>query len=425
LSLVAEIMAEAPLLAESLAERPALLDAVLTAEFSAPIPDRAALATDLAALLARARDFEERLDLLRRWANEKRFQVGVQLLRQTVDGTRAGEILADIAETAIVALLPVVMADLARLHGEMPGGTFAVLALGRLGSREMTLASDLDLILIYEAPEDSPGSTGPRPLAPLTYYARLSQRLISAIIAPTAEGRLYEVDMRLRPSGDSGPIATSLTAFAHYQREEAWTWEHMALTRARPIAGDPGLCERAANAIDAALRRPRDPRRLLVDVADMRRRIAESRPRPSPWDLRNRSGGLIDLEFIAQYLMLREAALAPRVLQREAGAALAALEDAGALPPRAVHELTDALNLLRHLRSLLALLFDGPPEPDALAGPEGATLARCAGAVDFGRLDADMTAACARVRFWYEKLVTRPARRAAQSLENTEGEMAR
>jgi glutamate-ammonia-ligase adenylyltransferase len=157
----------------------------------------------------------------------------------------------------------------------------------------------------------------------------------------------------------------------------------------------------------------------------MRRRIAESRPRPSPWDLRNRSGGLIDLEFIAQYLMLREAALAPRVLQREAGAALAALEDAEALPPRAVHELTDALNLLRHLRSLLALLFDGPPEPDALAGPEGATLARCAGAVDFGRLDADMTAACARVRFWYEKLVTRPARRAAQSLENTEGEMAR
>jgi len=429
LALVADIMAEAPLLAENLAQRPALLDAVLTAEFSAPLGDRAGLATDLAAILAGARDFEETLDLLRRWANERRFQVGVQLLRQEIDGGRAGEILADIAETAIAALLPAVTADFSRVHGEVPGGGFAVIAMGRLGSREMNLASDLDLILIYDAAEDSAGSTGPRPLPLSTYYARLSQRLISAMTAPTAEGRLYEVDMRLRPSGESGPIAASFAAFAGYQREEAWTWEHMALTRARPIAGDPALCERTGAAITAALQQVRDPRRLVVDVAHMRRRIAESRPRPSPWDLRNRRGGLVDLEFIAQYLMLREAWQSPNVLRRDTGAALAALGEAGALPPQAVHELTEALALLRHLRALLALLFEGVPEPEALAGPAGATLVRCAGAVDFDRLYADMTAACGRVRAWYDRLIARPARlaarRAAQSLENTKGETAR
>jgi len=411
-SLVADVMAEAPLLAERLAARPALLDAVLTAEFSAPLPDRAGLAGDLLDLLAGARDFEDTLDLVRRWADERRFQVGVQLLRCAIAGEAAGATLADIAETALSALLPAVTADFARVHGEVPGGAFAITAMGRLGSREMSLASDLDLILIYDAPEDSPGSNGPRPLAVSAYYARLSQRLITAITVPTAEGHLYEVDMRLRPSGESGPIAASLAAFARYQREAAWTWEHMALTRARPVAGDEALCERISAAITGALTMPRDPARLVADVADMRRRIAEGHPHPSPWDLRNRRGGLIDLEFIVQYLMLREAADAPEVLHRETGAALAALGAAGALPPQGVHELGEALALLRHLRGLLALLFDGVPDPVALEGPAGFTLARCAGAVDFARLEADMTATGARVRAWYDRLIAGPARSA-------------
>jgi glutamate-ammonia-ligase adenylyltransferase len=425
LSLVADIMAEAPLLAESLAQRPALLDAVLTAELSAPLPDRAGLAADLAGLTAGARDFQDILDMLRRWADERRFQIGIQLLRRDIEGDRTGMALADIAETALAALLPAVTAEFARAHGEVPGGAFAIVAMGRLGSREMTLASDLDLVLIYDAPEDSPGSDGLRPLAASTYYGRLGQRLITAITAPTGEGRLYEVDMRLRPSGASGPIASSFAAFAQYQRESAWTWEHMALTRARPIAGDKALQQRVHDAIAAALHQPRDPRRLVADVADMRRRIAESVPRPSPWDLRNRRGGLIDVEFTVQYLMLREAARRPEVLRRETGAGLVALGDAGVLPPQGVHELSEALALLRHLRALLALLFEGVPEAAALTGPAGATLARCAGAVDFARLDADMVAACARVRAWYERLIARPARRAAQSRQQTTGETAR
>ncbi|MGH7094637.1 MAG: bifunctional [glutamine synthetase] adenylyltransferase/[glutamine synthetase]-adenylyl-L-tyrosine phosphorylase, partial [Stellaceae bacterium] len=342
LSLVADIMAEAPPLAESLARRPALLDAVLTAEFTAPLPDRAGLAADLAAQLAGARDYEDTLDMVRRWSNERRFQIGVQLLRSGLDGERAGAALADIAETVLAALTPAVAADFASQHGHIAGGGFVVIAMGRLGSREMSLASDLDLIVVYDAPGDAVMSDGPRPLAPATYYARLAQRVIGAITVPTAEGRLYEVDMRLRPSGEAGPIATTIDAFARYQRDEAWTWEHMALTRARPVAGDVALFERVGAAIAGVLRRPRDRRALVTDVAAMRRRIADQHPRPSPWDLRNRRGGLIDLEFTVQYLILREAARAPAIAFRPTGAAIAALGRAGALPPRAVAELGEA-----------------------------------------------------------------------------------
>ena len=415
LRLVADIMAEAPLLAENLARHPALLDAVLGGDFFAPLPRRAALVGELAEFIAGARNYEETLDLSRRWANERRFQIGVQLLHRTLDPAAAGSVLADIAETALDALLPAVTAEFAGAHGIIPGGEVAILAMGRLGSREMSPASDLDLILIYDAPEGSDTSDGARPLAISTYYARLCQRLIGAITAPTAEGRLYEVDMRLRPSGASGPIATSLAHFALYQRESAWTWEHMALTRARPVAGDARLCRRIEMAVTAALGKARDPDRLVSDVADMRRRIAGEHPRPTAFDLRNRRGGLVDLEFIAQYLMLREAARTPQVLRRDIGGALAALGDAGILEPRAAQGLGDALALLRAVRVFLTLLFDGAPEAEALAGSAGATLARCAGAVDFARLDADISAACAGVLAWYDRLVAEPARQAVQS----------
>ncbi|HXO02169.1 MAG TPA: bifunctional [glutamine synthetase] adenylyltransferase/[glutamine synthetase]-adenylyl-L-tyrosine phosphorylase, partial [Stellaceae bacterium] len=428
LRLVADLMAEAPLLAENLARRPALLDAVLSQDFLAPLPRRAALAADLAELIAGARDFEDTLDLLRRWANERRFQIGVQLLHRILDPAAAGGALADVAEAVLGALLPAVSRDFARVHGEIPGGEVTILAMGRLGGREMTASSDLDLILIYDAPETSEASDGARPVAISTYYARLCQRLIGAITAPTAEGRLYDVDMRLRPSGASGPIATSLAHFALYQHDSAWTWEHMALTRARPVAGDARLGRRIEAAVAVALRRPRDSARLVADVAEMRQRIADEHPRPPPLDLRNRRGGLVDLEFIVQYLMLRDAARTPQILRYDIGAAIAALGAAGILEPQAVQTLGDALNLLRAARGFLTLLFDGVPDAEALAGPAGATLAHCVGAVDFPRLDADISAACAGVLAWYDRLVAVPAQQAIQSTaaqSSTEGGVAK
>ena len=412
LRLVADVMAEAPLLAEMLAHRPALLDAVLSEDFLAPLPRRAALVAELGDMVAASRDFEDTLDLLRRWANERRFQIGVQLMHRNLDPAAAGGAYADIAEAVLGALLPAVAQDFARVHGQVPGGEVAILAMGRLGSREMTAASDLDLILIYEASEASDGA---RPLAISTYYARLCQRLIGAITAPTAEGRLYEVDMRLRPSGASGPIATSLSHFAQYQSEEAWTWEHMALTRARPVAGDTRLCRRIEAAVAAALRQKRDHLKLVIDVADMRRRIADEHARPAAFDLRNRCGGLVDLEFIAQYLMLREAPRAPRVLHRDIAGAIAALGKAGVLEPQATRTLGDAAALLRAVRVFLTLLFDGTPDEAALKGPAGVTLARCAGAVDFARLDADITTACEAVRECYDRLIAEPARLAGRN----------
>ena len=424
LELVAEIMAGAPRLAEQLAQRPALLDAVLTEGFFAPPPGPNAFAADLGQVLGGARDYEETLDALRRWAGERRFQVGVQLLRRALDGRQAGEVLADIAETALTALLPTVEAEFARRHGRVQGSMFAAIGMGRLGSREMTLASDLDLILIYDVPPGSETSDGPHPLPVASYYARLTQRLIGAITAPTAEGRLYEVDMRLRPSGASGPIASNLAGFARYQRESAWTWEHMALTRARPVGGDPALCVQIADAIGAVLGAKRDARRLLVDVADMRRRIADENPRPTRWDLKNRRGGLIDLEFIVQYLVLREAASSPQLLCRSTEQALRALGAAGVLPPQAQQELLDALALLRQVHALLTLLRGGLSEEEALSEVDAATVARCAGGVDFARLDADITAAAGRVRGWYRRLIEKPARRAAQQIAEHTGDSA-
>jgi len=175
------------------------------------------------------------------------------------------------------------------------------------------------------------------------------------------------------------------------------------------VTGSDALRRRLEKAITAALVMPRDPVRLVADVAEMRRRIADERPRPTPWDLRNRSGGLVDLEFIVQYLMLREAATRPQLLRRDTAAAITALGEAGILPPQAAQALGNALALLRNVRALITLLFDGPPQAEAFAGPVGATLARCAGAIDFPRLDADITAACAAVAEWYERLIAGPA----------------
>ena len=410
-ALVAEVMAEAPRLAEHLAQRPALLDSVLTEGFFTPLPDRAALAAELAQMLARAGDFEDTLDVVRRWAGERKFQVGVQLLRRAVDGMAAGAVLADIAETALSSLVPAVEADFARRHGHISGGAFAVIGMGRLGSREMTLASDLDLILTYASPPNAEASDGPQPLPVSSYYARLSQRLISAITAPTAEGSLYSVDMRLRPSGAAGPIASDFAGFIRYQREAAWTWEHMALTRARPVAGDAELQRQISEALGTLLRVPRDLEKLVLDVADMRRRIAEENPRPGPWDLKNRRGGLTDIEFIVQYLQLRYAAPFPSILRRDTIQVIEELGAVGALPSQAARELGGAAILLRNTHAVLTLLIDGAPASAALVDAGATTLARCVGAVDFAQFDADITRTTARVRDWYDRLVEQPARR--------------
>ena len=404
LHMVAEIIGGVPRLAEQLAQRTSLLDGMLSADFLDPLPPQETLRHEFDKLLDTARDTEDLLDIARRWTHDKRFQIGVQIIRGLIDGPIAGAAFADVAETVIAAMLPRIAADMARAHGTIAGGEVAVIALGKLGGREMTVTSDLDLVLIYDAPEGIESSVGTRPLPVSTYYMRLWQRMVNALTALTAEGTLYEVDMRLRPSGTKGPLATSFTAFQRYHAESAWTWEHMALTRARPVAGSPALVQRVMTEIRGILTRPRDVDRLVVDVADMRQRIAEQHPRPPIWEAKHRRGGLIDIEFIAQFLQLRRAQDHPTVLRQNTGAALQALMEASLIDRATTIGLLESLDLWRNLQGLIKLCVEEPFDEAAAAPALREILVGGTGTIDFEHLKADMSAAAARVRAHYATL---------------------
>jgi glutamate-ammonia-ligase adenylyltransferase len=414
LDLVAEIMGDAPTLADWLSRNPHLLDNVLSSDFYAPLDDAERLRDDLDALLREARDYQDVLDLTRRWANDCKFQVGVQILRGITDGHATGPVLSDVAETVIRALWPQVDAEFAGPggdHGHMPGGELAVMALGKLGGREIMPQSDLDLVFVYDVPEDADLSDGEKPLSSSVYYMRLSQRIVGAIEALTGEGRLYEVDVRLRPSGNKGPSASRLDGYIRYYEDSAWTWEHMALTRARPIAGAPGLMRRLDGILREILTRPRDIDRLLVDVADMRARMAKEFRGTSRWDIKHRRGGLVDAEFIAQYLQLRHAAERPEILSPNAVAALGKLADAGLLDEAVAADLIDALQLWHRIQAVMRITTSAAL--DDAASPEGPrnAVVHAAGVKDFAALTARMDETAARVHAHFTELIDAPAGR--------------
>ncbi len=359
LDLIAEIVGTAPRLADHLAARPGLLDVLIDIDFLRHQPTLAELGESLAALMKPAKTFEDKLDVVRRWTKDQQFRVGLQLLRGEVDGEQAGYAFADVAEAVIGALYGATIEATAAAHGGVPGGGMVVIAMGRLGGREMTAASDLDLIFVYEHPKEATGSDGARPLAPSLYYARTSQRLISALTVMTGEGGLYEVDMRLRPSGNKGPVAVSFETFAKYQAEEAWTWERLALTRARVIAGPQALRERVEAVMRAALTVKRDPVEVLADVADMRGRLDRERPAKSPWDLKEAKGGLFDVEFIVQGLQLVHATVDASVLHPNTLTALKALAAKNCLVAEDAARLEAAARLYQNVTQVLRLTVEG------------------------------------------------------------------
>ncbi|NBC96653.1 MAG: glutamine-synthetase adenylyltransferase, partial [Deinococcus-Thermus bacterium] len=295
-ALICDIAATAPALSQYLARNSGVLEAVLSGSFFEPWPGRDTLRRALADRLAREDDYEARLDAARRWAKEWHFRAGVHHLRGITDAAEAGRQYADLAAATLAALLPAVVEEFAAKHGPPPGRGVAVFGMGSLGSGWLTPGSDLDLIVIYD-PADAEGSDGPRPLAVRPYYARLTQALVTALTAPTAAGKLYETDMRLRPSGRQGPVATALPSFARYQREEAWTWEHMALTRARCVAGTPDVCAEAEAVREEILRQPREAAQVWGEVAKMRARLADAKPPQGPLDVKPGPGGLQDIEL--------------------------------------------------------------------------------------------------------------------------------
>jgi glutamate-ammonia-ligase adenylyltransferase len=409
LELVAEVMGSAPRLSEYLSRRPLLLDGVLSPDFFDPLPAAADLADDLATALVGAADFQDVLDITRRWAADRKFQVGVQVLRGTTDADGAGVALSNVAEVLIRALLPLVEAEFARVHGHIPGGGMAIAGLGKLGGREMSAGSDLDLIFIYDCPEPVEASDGAKPLAVTQYYARYSQRLIAALTALTGEGRLYEVDTRLRPSGSAGPIATGLQAFERYHRDSAWTWEHMALTRARVIAGPPDLARMITDAIAKVLIQPRDAGKLATDIAEMRERVNREHGTDSPWEIKHVRGGLVDLEFIAQYLQLRHANARAGVLSTNTTAAFECLADAGALAPELAEELIAATVQARNIQGLLRLCSEGRFEEESAPDGMRSALARAGKAPDFDSLRRHLVRTQAHTLERFERLIEAPA----------------
>ena len=412
LALVAEIMGSGPRLAAHLAANPSLFDSVLAGDFYGPLAPREELCVGLSAMLDIARDFEDVLDRARRFANDHKFQVGMQIIKGMLDADASGLALSNLAEVEVEALYERVVKDFRSRHGSLPGQELAVVALGKLGGREITENSDLDLLFVYADPlpgSDTQASDGARPLAASQYFARLSQQLITALSAPTAEGTLYEVDMRLRPSGNSGPIASALAGFIAYQETQAWTWEHMALTRARVIAGPSQLTRDITDAVNRVLMRARDVEKLRTDVLEMRGRIARGHPPANDWDVKYVPGGLVDVEFIAQYLQLAHGHThGNAVFDTNTGAALLRLADAGLLPADRASMLADAGRLWRTVQGMLRFASGGTfDEETASDGLKGA-LVKAAEMEDFDSLKRQMAETARDVRAAFIDLIGDP-----------------
>ena len=413
LELLATIMGSAPGLAAHLARRTLLLDSVLSPDFYRPLPSAREMTAELASVLAHVDHEQDILDLARRWANDRRFQIGVQQLKHIVRPAEAGLAYSDVAAATISALCDRVEQRFADIHGGFRGQRLAVMGLGKLGSREMSATSDLDLIFVYDIPSDLETSDGARPLSPIQYYTRLSQKIVTALTAHTNEGALYEVDMRLRPSGRSGPLANSLEGFETYHAQSAWTWEHMALTRARVIHGPAALVDRLTDIVKTALCRPRDPVALVRDVADMRDRIAQHAPAKSAWDFKHLPGGLFDIDFVAQYLALLHAAARPDLLAPHPAEMLRRMAEAGLIERTDAERLQATRTLLSDVQSLLRLTLNGDESAfDETSAPEGQRrlIAATEDAVDLASLKARIATEAAAARAIYERIIEAPAR---------------
>ncbi|TIM40307.1 bifunctional [glutamine synthetase] adenylyltransferase/[glutamine synthetase]-adenylyl-L-tyrosine phosphorylase, partial [Mesorhizobium sp.] len=396
LKLLATIMGAAPRLAAIITRRPHVFDGLLDPALLTELPDRAYLSGRLAAFLEGDRAYEDVLDRLRIFASEQKFLIGVRLLAGSIDPARAGRAFSDLADLTIDAALRAVIAEFALRHGRIAGGTVALLGMGKLGSRELTAGSDVDLILLYDHDADAEESDGDKPLAPSHYYARMTQRLIAAVSAPTAEGVLYELDLRLRPSGNKGPVATHVDSFKKYQRKDAWTWEHMALSRARAIGGDQALCAEVETEVAQVLALPRDSAKVMAEAAEMRAMIEKEKPPRDLWDIKLIPGGLIDLEFIAQVAVITGKVEAGRRATGTADVLSRLAPDFAGAQIR--QELCDAYALYLALTQMTRLCLTGVFERDDVPPGLSDLLLAVTDLPDFGVLEAHLKETSQNVR---------------------------
>ena len=395
---IALILGVAPRLADTLALNPHLIDLLIDPSFFGALPDEARLAAELHRATGETRTYEDFLDAVRMFGQEQMFLIGARIISGSVSAQQAGEVFARLAEVLLRAMHARVQEDFVATHGRMRGEQTAILALGRLGAREMTASSDLDLIVIYDFDQQHPNSDGKRPLYGAQYFARLTQRLISALTVQTNYGVLYPVDMRLRPSGRSGPLATQVDGFASYQEHEAWTWEHMAVTRARVISGPPEFAARVEAILREVLCRKRDLAVIAADVVEMRGAIAKEKGDADPWDLKYAAGALVDIEFIAQYLQLIHAAETPEILDTSTARTLEKAAPLGVLKPEDAAVLRPAVALFHDLTQILRLCLPGKFDPGTASVGVLTLLARAADLPDFVALQAHVRETQRQVR---------------------------
>ncbi|WP_019961435.1 bifunctional [glutamine synthetase] adenylyltransferase/[glutamine synthetase]-adenylyl-L-tyrosine phosphorylase [Woodsholea maritima] len=377
------ILGLAPRLAERLSRRPSLLDVMLEPSFTKPVKD------DVPGLYASRFDnqihpdtpFEEAMNIARRITREERFRIGTQVLRARTGAGEAGAAFADLADAGLDAMARAAEGEMARRHGPAPG-QYAVVGLGKFGGRELSADSDLDLMVIYDP--QSAYSDGDKPLDAERWFTRFTQRLVSALSAPTEEGRLYEVDMALRPSGSAGPIAVRLSGLRSYYEHEAWTWERMAMTRARVVSGSLGMAARVEAVLGEALDSPKDPKVVRADAWDMRQRLLRDKPAYSDWDLKLRAGGMIDIEFIAQVLQLSGAGR----LSANTYDALGLLHTGGTLRARDVEPLKSAYRAYASITQLMRVAHGQKFDPEWASEPFKMRLAGLVGAKDLNSLKA-------------------------------------
>jgi [glutamine synthetase] adenylyltransferase / [glutamine synthetase]-adenylyl-L-tyrosine phosphorylase len=401
--LFAEILGTAPRLSAIVAHSPHVLDVLVDPEFLSGMTMTAARAR-IAPRLAREPDFELFLDRSRELARAERFLLGTRVLSRVLPLTEAGEAHTAIAEIFLDLVLARTQAEFAVNYGVIPEASMVLVGYGKAGSREMTANSDLDLVVIYEAPPDAM-SDGRRPLMPAEYFARLTQRLVSALSAPMRTGTLYEIDLRLRPSGRKGTVATSLAGFKDYQLTEAETWEHMALTRARLLAGDAGLGIRWHAVAAEILQRSRSRKTIRADAAAMRGMMAQSKPGRDAFDVKDWPGGLVDCEFIAQVLVLEHAETLPELLGLGTADTLEAAARLGLLPSEDVETLLGAWRLQSAFMQATRLCLPEAFDEKTASAIFKRRLASLLDFPDFGFLAAELRAAQKRVRGIFERLI--------------------
>jgi glutamate-ammonia-ligase adenylyltransferase len=402
--LLVSLMASAPRMAEAVIHRAHVMDALIDPAFANDVRRRRLLVSKVAAFLEEARDYQELIERARIIGQEQKFLIAAGLLSGTVTAERAGQQFTALAETLLEHLFAAVRIEFAKRHGTIPGATTGLLAFGKMASREMTVSSDLDFILLYDVEGGAEESDGEKPLSVTQYFTRLTQRLVAAITSPTSEGVLYEADMRLRPSGNSGPLATSFRGFVQYHHENAWTWEHLALSRARVFATDTGLEQRVADAIQEILARPRDVAKTIADVSAMRGLMARERPPRHPFDLKLAEGGLVDLEFIAQsaQLVARQTVADPHAGTAEV---LARLAETGLVPSG--ERLAEIHGLYATVLQVMSAALADPFREAGWTASFRELLAQLTHSPNFARLAADLKDMQTEVHeaaiTWYEK----------------------